>query len=364
MKIREASLILIACLTLATGIAAAQQPKNPCNPCKKKAGNPCNPCAKKAGNPCNPCAKKAGNPCNPCAKKASKEVEDAIYRALSKRFDESPQESRTRRQLNDELESRMDEDAVSAESNVSLNETRVEVEDPEDFDIASPLVAARRFLRDESPNPLMEGDCRAQAAQRAYAHWVGKTGSDEGFDAHAELWKEKIISEDGINFSAYLAHIAECKVHCGPLVREIMNCHILAVSRLDHNLVLFDYNSADLRAQENAVLQQAADELARDPALKALLIGRASKLTESGNADYNKVLAGRRALAVQDRLMEFGIARSRINFLAIGWEEPHIGEVVAQTYGYEELYQQEGIDSVNQSVNIVLYDSSQGGHDH
>ncbi|MEE8585167.1 MAG: OmpA family protein [Acidobacteriota bacterium] len=327
------------------------KPKNPCNPCAK---NPCNPCAK---NPCNPCAK---NPCNPCSKdKNTQELEDAILRALARRYGESSQETERKKQLLDEVGQRLEEDARAAVGNDSLGLKRVEVGDEPDPDISSVLVVGRLVLPDGSANPLLEGDCRDRAVERSFAYWRAYSGSDEGFDEHRELWKKKIISQEGVNYAEYLGHIAECKGLCRPFIAEIVDCHVLSVSRLQHSLVLFGYNSDRVEAHEESVIEDIARSLTEGPELKALLIGRASKLTQTGNADYNRNLAARRALSVQDRLGGYGVDAGRTNFLPIGWEEPHIGESVAGAYGYGELFRDVGINGMNQSVIVVLYQAGQ-----
>ncbi len=315
----------------------------------------------KPKNPCNPCAK---NPCNPCSKdKGTQELEDAILRALARRYGETGQETERKKQLLEEVGQRLEEDAQAAADNDSLGLKPVEVGDEADPDISSVLVAGRSVLPDGSANPLLEGNCRDRAVERSFAYWTAYTGSEEGFDEHRELWKKKIISQQGVNYAEYLAHIAECKGQCRPFIAEIVDCHVLSVSRLQHSIVLFGYNSDRIEEHEEAVVQDVARSLTENPELKALLIGRASKLSQTGNADYNRNLAARRALSVQDRLSGFGVVAGRTNFLPIGWEEPHIGESVAQAYGYGEMFRDIGINAMNQSVVVVLYEAGQhGGH--
>lgn len=333
------------------------KPKNPCNPCSKDPGNPCakNPCNPCSKNPCNPCSK---NPCNPCSKQAdSAELEEAILRALARRYGESAQETERKKKMLEEVGQRLEEDARTAAGNDSLADKPVEVGNDPDPDIGSVLVAGRRVLPDGSANPLLVNDCRQHAVERSFAYWTAYTGSDQGFDDHRELWKKKIISQEGVNYAEYLTHIAQCKGLCRPFIAEIVDCHVLSVSRMEHGIVLFGYDSDRLGPEEESVVDDIARTLASNHRLKALLIGRASKLSQSGNADYNRNLSARRALSVQDRLMNAGIGRDRSNVLPVGWEEPHIGEAVADAYGYGELFRELGVHGMNQSVTVVLYEA-------
>jgi outer membrane protein OmpA-like peptidoglycan-associated protein len=79
--------------------------------------------------------------------------------------------------------------------------------------------------------------------------------------------------------------------------------------------VHFDFDQADLRAEDRVILASDAQWLKAHPEVLVTLAGEAD---ERGDIVYNVVLSDRRAIATRDALVELGVPANRIVF-ATGW---------------------------------------------
>ena len=79
--------------------------------------------------------------------------------------------------------------------------------------------------------------------------------------------------------------------------------------------VHFDFNRAELRAEDQATLTSDADWLKAHPDVLITLEGDAD---ERGDIVYNVVLSGARATVTKDALVDLGVPADRIVF-ATGW---------------------------------------------
>jgi outer membrane protein OmpA-like peptidoglycan-associated protein len=77
----------------------------------------------------------------------------------------------------------------------------------------------------------------------------------------------------------------------------------------------FDFDRADLRPEDRAILASDAEWLKSHPEVLITLEGDAD---ERGDVVYNVVLSGERAMAARDALVELGVPADRIAF-ATGW---------------------------------------------
>lgn len=77
----------------------------------------------------------------------------------------------------------------------------------------------------------------------------------------------------------------------------------------------FDFDRADLRAEDRATLARTADWLKAHPGVFVTIKGDAD---ERGSIVYNLALSDRRALAARDALIQMGVPADRIVF-ATGW---------------------------------------------
>ena len=83
--------------------------------------------------------------------------------------------------------------------------------------------------------------------------------------------------------------------------------------------VLFDFNSSNLKAGANKVVNELANFLKEYPQRSIQIEG----FTDSvGSAEYNKNLSQRRADALQDALVNAGISSRRIETIGYGEEYP------------------------------------------
>jgi len=213
--------------------------------------------------------------------------------------------------------------------------------------------------RDE--NLLLEKECRQAAAQSAIddlGQMKGLEGDREKLHAAAEHMHTahgEFIRGDQISYSRYLKEVAECKAFCGPLVANLLQCHILSVARRPHGIILFERNSAEVdpRYYDNeGVIATVERELRENPDSRVLVIGRASRI---GDLRYNRRLSGQRALAAKDLLVARGVPEERIRTQWFGWEPPQISTDVAYEYGMKDLFEREGPLRMNQSVMLVVY---------
>jgi peptidoglycan-associated lipoprotein len=92
-----------------------------------------------------------------------------------------------------------------------------------------------------------------------------------------------------------------------------------AVSEIETNLVYFDFDSFELKAESRTVLQRKAEVLKAFPALSLTIEGHAD---ERGTEEYNLALGQRRAQAVADFLGLLGIQAGRLKTVSFGEERP------------------------------------------
>lgn len=85
------------------------------------------------------------------------------------------------------------------------------------------------------------------------------------------------------------------------------------------SMIHFDYNVADIRAQDQAVLDRKAAILNANPAVRLRISGHAD---ERGSDEYNLALGNRRAAAAKRYLVNRGVDGSRIDIISYGEERP------------------------------------------
>ena len=81
----------------------------------------------------------------------------------------------------------------------------------------------------------------------------------------------------------------------------------------------FDYDKADIREGDRAILSKNADVLKRFDFLKVTVEGHCD---ERGSVEYNLALGERRAKAARDFLVSYGIAAGRLTTISYGKERP------------------------------------------
>jgi len=87
--------------------------------------------------------------------------------------------------------------------------------------------------------------------------------------------------------------------------------------------VYFDLDSYSVRPDGAAILQQQAELLNANPEVMVRIEGHAD---ERGTREYNIALGDRRANAVKETLVSYGIDRNRISTISYGKDQPICGE--------------------------------------
>lgn len=210
----------------------------------------------------------------------------------------------------------------------------------------------------KSDNPMLEDACRQQAVKKVTLQAAEKMhirGAEQALQATLDHMQQHadFIRNNEISHTDYLRSLAECETYCAPLVASLMQCHILSVARRPHGIVLFDLASTHVEAAyEDGIIAELAEEFSRQEGAQVLVVGRASQI---GDLRYNRRLAGQRALAVRDRLVNAGVPLEKIRPIWFGWEPPQIDAFMAAEYGMNDMFQSNGKDLMNQSVVLVLF---------
>lgn len=83
--------------------------------------------------------------------------------------------------------------------------------------------------------------------------------------------------------------------------------------------IFFNYDNADIRNDEEALVNTDAQFLAAHPNMRLLIEGHCD---ERGSEDYNMALGDSRAKRVRDALIHQGISADRIKLISYGKEKP------------------------------------------
>lgn len=84
-------------------------------------------------------------------------------------------------------------------------------------------------------------------------------------------------------------------------------------------VIFFDFDSSEVRAQDQDVVSRHAMQLGNNPGMRLRLEGHAD---ERGSREYNIGLGERRAQAVRQMLMIQGVSASQISTVSFGEERP------------------------------------------
>lgn len=90
----------------------------------------------------------------------------------------------------------------------------------------------------------------------------------------------------------------------------------LLIKKIIKNVkIYFDYNKADLRQDVTKILENAVNTLRRNPEADLLVTGNCDR---RGSENYNEKLGRQRAAAVQEFMLDNGIAAERIRIISHG----------------------------------------------
>lgn len=111
--------------------------------------------------------------------------------------------------------------------------------------------------------------------------------------------------------------------------------------------VFFGYDNADIRNDEESLVNSDAQFLSAHPGMQLLIEGHCD---ERGSEDYNMALGDSRAKRVRDALVQQGISADRIKLISYGKEKP-----------FCTTAENESCWSKNRRAHFVL-ENSQGGN--
>jgi peptidoglycan-associated lipoprotein len=124
------------------------------------------------------------------------------------------------------------------------------------------------------------------------------------------------------------------KPEVAPVVDEYARIKAMSPEEIEKSGLLaeiyFDYDKAEIREADRAVLAKDADALKRFDFLRVTIEGHCD---ERGTVDYNLALGERRAKAAYDYLLSLGVPAERLKIVSYGKEVP------ACTQSNEECWQ-------------------------
>ena len=91
--------------------------------------------------------------------------------------------------------------------------------------------------------------------------------------------------------------------------------------KLTKNVVYFDFNKYDIKAEYRDMLQGMADTLKQYPSLVVLIAGNCD---ERGTEEYNQALGERRAQAVYDYMIRLGVPAEQLDIISFGEDRPAV----------------------------------------
>ena len=113
------------------------------------------------------------------------------------------------------------------------------------------------------------------------------------------------------------------RAEVAPVVDEYARIKAMSAEEIEKSGLLadvfFDYDKADIREQDRAVLAKDAEALKRFDFLRVTVEGHCD---ERGTVDYNLALGEQRARAAKDYLVSLGVAADRLRLVTYGKERP------------------------------------------
>ena len=113
------------------------------------------------------------------------------------------------------------------------------------------------------------------------------------------------------------------KPEVAPVVDEYARLRAMSAEEIEKSGLLaevyFDFDKAEIRDQDRAVLQKNADALKRFDFLRVTVEGHCD---ERGTVEYNLALGERRAKAAHDYLVSLGVPADRLKTVSYGKEVP------------------------------------------
>jgi peptidoglycan-associated lipoprotein len=113
------------------------------------------------------------------------------------------------------------------------------------------------------------------------------------------------------------------RAEVAPVVDEYARIKAMSAEEIEKSGLLaevyFDYDKAEIREQDRAILAKDAETLKRFDFLRVTVEGHCD---ERGAVDYNLALGDRRAKAAYDYLVSLGVPADRLKVVSYGKEVP------------------------------------------
>jgi peptidoglycan-associated lipoprotein len=161
------------------------------------------------------------------------------------------------------------------------------------------VAACGKKQPETAPTPVADADTAAQAAERARAEAADRARADS--IARAQEAAERLARQKTADSLAGIGKTSE------------------AVKTLLATLIHFDFDKANIRPGEAAVLDQKVGILQANAGLRIRVAGHCD---ERGSDEYNLALGNRRAIAAKQYLVSHGIDAGRIETVSYGKERP------------------------------------------
>lgn len=207
-------------------------------------------------------------------------------------------------------------------------------------------------------NPLITRQCR-EAAYRISEDNIAGNGQTytERLKGIAALWQDIHEGKESLTAEKYTRVVNKCDV-CGPIVNELLWCHVRAVRSNPHTVVFFHVGEAGVQEDDRDQLKTFIES---NGERSFVVEARASYLSPEEDALVNEELARRRAASVVSVLQDAGVPQGRIKTIEVVWTPPLLNEEkMASEYGLSETWQRQTGEKeklyLNQSVVITAYD--------
>jgi peptidoglycan-associated lipoprotein len=104
-----------------------------------------------------------------------------------------------------------------------------------------------------------------------------------------------------------------------PSIDELIEGMIPDTNYFKAQTVYFDFDSSLIKASERPKINAVGDELKAKPETRLMIDGHCD---ERGTEEYNRALGERRALAIREALIKYGISPARMSTRSWGEDRP------------------------------------------
>ena len=217
------------------------------------------------------------------------------------------------------------------------------------------------FQLTRQDNPLITQECRDKAwmiSLNARSFGMNYTQRLEQVAAKWVKLYDKGPEKTPITKFQYLSEMNKCDI-CGPIVNELLRCHIDGVKSHPSLIVYFRSGDYSLDRLNRVKLFEFANMIGKSGGKwRVFLEGRASILSADEDSNYNRQLSLKRIMSVYSVLLETGhFAYDDLQHKNITWEPPRLNDIArAREYGVDvDLNGFANREYINQSVVVTFY---------